>query len=438
MGLFNKKLRKEKTKEIYEYKILEEYNIDLNENSDLVKRMGETDKYIFYLYKPKDNIFRSEYLLRQSKSNIKNIVYFGSKPTYACLFEGYIFCANKTGEMNRHDYIKAINVENGTNLIFKWLGKNGKMVFINGYGRAYNQDIINNMSVEDNKLIINVQREKGTVNDITDRNYDMDYTIEVEYKNDSFIPTYYYGEEIKVSTIYEEKNMDSIKNTPNNEMLVQKRPETVSEEKKCFCPHCGYQIEKEWNYCYNCGKQIKNDSSEIKEKNNIEEFDKTDMIKLDNVCCFVFNNSMNTINNINQIMANYGAKLLIEKNKETFVMNTYLVCLYFYNINLQKNNIFNNNIRNKMYETLINEMSQRTNIDFEIAQKDYLAIRDLLDKISSNEFGDTNPLMKASVAYLEIAFAGKYDSKKLDNESFGDLLLKIATEFKNIINNSFN
>lgn len=220
-------------------------------------------------------------------------------------------------------------------------------------------------------------------------------------------------------------------------MLVQKKNENILEEKKYFCYNCGINIEKDCNFCHNCGRQIKNFGSdkEKNENNNIEELDTK---KFDNTCNCVFNNSMNTINVINQIMTNYGAKVLIKENIDEFVMKTYLVCLYFYNINLKKNNIFNSNIIGKMYEALIKEMCQRTNINFEIANKDYFAIRDLLDKISGNEYGDSNPLMRAAVAYLEIAFDGRYDMEKLDDEKFGELLFNIATEFKNIISDVIN
>lgn len=194
MGLF-KKTKKEKLKEISRYSILEEYNIDLTETKDSIEKIGETTNYIFYLYKPEGSILDSKYFLRQNKDNAKNIVYFGNMPSHACLFEDYLFCAYKTGEMDRYDYIEARNIENGNILTFNWLGKNGNMVYINGYGRPHNQDTINSMNVNENKLIIEVHREKGTVYEKTDRNYEMNYTIVVEYKNGVFLPTYFYEEE---------------------------------------------------------------------------------------------------------------------------------------------------------------------------------------------------------------------------------------------------
>lgn len=51
-------------------------------------------------------------------------------------------------------------------------------------------------------------------------------------------------------------------------------------------------------------------------------------------------------------------------------------------------------------------------------------------------YGETNQLMKASVAYIEIAFGGEYDINKLDDDAFSKLLISLANEFKNIINDN--
>lgn len=65
-------------------------------------------------------------------------------------------------------------------------------------------------------------------------------------------------DDIPVNSMLVQKRPETIKNddVPVNSMLVQKRPEQVKEEIKYFCPYCGRTIEKEWKYCYTCGKEI--------------------------------------------------------------------------------------------------------------------------------------------------------------------------------------
>ena len=147
-----------KKKAIYKYNMLEKYKIDIesakNDGNTVVEKIGESLNYIFYKFREKDATLSSYYILRQEKSNPKKVVYFGEYEDINCVFNEHLFLTRKSGELNRFDRFICLNVETGEKTIYKWKSPFGYMEVINGYGRFYNQDSIEKIYVENNKMIM--------------------------------------------------------------------------------------------------------------------------------------------------------------------------------------------------------------------------------------------------------------------------------------------
>lgn len=187
-----------KKKAIYKYNILEKYKIDLefakNDGNTVVEKIGDSLNYTFYKFREKDATLSSYYILRQDKSNPKKVVYFGEYEDINCVFNEHLFLTRKSGELNRFDRFICLNVETGEKTIYKWKSPFGYMEVINGYGRFYNQDSIEKIYVENNKMIIEVNRKKTTDKEAQEYEYniDMKYILTIEYINNQFIAKYSY------------------------------------------------------------------------------------------------------------------------------------------------------------------------------------------------------------------------------------------------------
>lgn len=191
-----------KTKKIYEYKPMEKVKIDIDaalnnpspKNREYCKLFAETNEYNFYMYEAYSDE-SGGYVLRQRKSKPKDIVFLGNHKQLACVFEDFLFQTEHTGERGRF-YIQATNIENGVTEYYDWLGKGNHYITPGGYGRFYCQDIINEMYVENKKLIFNITRIKSNTNEIyrtlgykqyvDEYDYDMDYKLEVTLENGAF------------------------------------------------------------------------------------------------------------------------------------------------------------------------------------------------------------------------------------------------------------
>lgn len=192
MGLFSKKIK--------DCQVLERYKIDidgllLNKNED-IKLIGENDKYVFFNYTDSGN----HYILRQNKLKRKEVVSFGSISYYDvfCIWDKYLVMAmSGDSELNIWDSFIFIDTETGSRDSMKLRSEYGNMVFINGYGRKYNQDTIRNMYTRGDTLIIEFGRKKCTEKDADKIPYneDMDYTLYLEIVDN----------EISIHRSYEEK-----------------------------------------------------------------------------------------------------------------------------------------------------------------------------------------------------------------------------------------
>lgn len=185
-------------KPIYEYAMLEKIKINLNKyknKPELLSKICESENYIFYKYKEDDNWWSSSYILRQSKMDKKNIVFFGDyKPLY-CVYKEHLFLAEESGEfMKGRDLIVCIDIESGIVTKYKWKSKYGVVQDINGYGRVYSQDTIKKMYVSDEQLIFEIHREKTDMEEAKNYefNYTMDYILYVKYIDGHFETNYFY------------------------------------------------------------------------------------------------------------------------------------------------------------------------------------------------------------------------------------------------------
>lgn len=199
MGLFSKK-------EIYQYKLLERYWIDIEEvnkrfNSDpkantkylqrdYCELVAESSKYMFYRYLAYED-GSGGYILRQTKSNPSYVVYFGESKYFNIVFYDHLFQTSQSGELGRF-FITIADADDGRRMRTNWLSPNGNFVNIGGYGRFYCQDSVKDATVEGDSLIFKIHREKaGNINQEPDNgillNEDIDYELVVNYVNGKFV-----------------------------------------------------------------------------------------------------------------------------------------------------------------------------------------------------------------------------------------------------------
>ena len=188
MGLFNRN---------DEYKMMERINCDLDSAvnnpkpgfSDYCRIVAESTNYRFYSYQSfEDN--SGGYVIRRSKSNPTEKVFFGENYQMDCVFDSYLIQCGHSGERGCF-YVHAKHIETGKAMKCDWLGKGDVFVVINGYGRFYVKDI----GVEGNKLILHVKRKKSTRNDSSDKNdIDTEYTLVVTMENGQFKPVAVFNE----------------------------------------------------------------------------------------------------------------------------------------------------------------------------------------------------------------------------------------------------
>lgn len=187
-----------KKKALYKYDMLEKYKIDIekviSERETIIEKICESNNYIFYKFREKDATLSDLYIIRQNKDNKKKVVFFGNYEELVCVYKEHLFLTKKSGELNRFDYITCINVETGNVRKYKWKSQYGSLSVINGYGRFYNQDEVKKMYVKEEKLIMEIHREKTTSKEAESYEYnkDMDYILYIEKKGNDFVTKYSY------------------------------------------------------------------------------------------------------------------------------------------------------------------------------------------------------------------------------------------------------
>ena len=180
-------------KDMYQYNLFERVKIDFikeQQNSKVkVEKVCDNDKYIFYKYTP-DDVLHYTYIVGQLKKNPKKIYYFGENFEYVCEFKGSLFLCNNSGEINRpQTFIHRLDLNNKTEECYNLRGDYSRMIFINGYGRAYSTDHYIDMKIENEELAIYGQREKGDNKNQDDvYNCDMNFKIVFRIENNNFVP----------------------------------------------------------------------------------------------------------------------------------------------------------------------------------------------------------------------------------------------------------
>lgn len=152
--------------------------------------IAETTDYFVYSYQRKSD--RKKYLIRQSKRNRNEIVYFGYEPDSVCFFNGQLFFI--THGFAGGDGIASIDINSGQRSSdeYKWFSER-TVVFVDV---GVNQDIVKSLHVENGNLIIDVSRvgssyqKKGDLEDLFD--VSMDYKLSVRVENGKYVLTRLY------------------------------------------------------------------------------------------------------------------------------------------------------------------------------------------------------------------------------------------------------
>lgn len=273
MGLFTRK------KSIYEYKMMEQVKCDLdaamrNPNpgySEYCRLIAESNDYLFYSYMSyQDN--SGGYVIRKSKTNPRETLFFGENYQLACIFKNFLFQCGHSGERGRF-YIFAKNILTGNVLKCDWLGKGDVFVNINGYGRFYVQDTINNVSVQGDTLVFDVTRKKSSRSENPDK-YDVDtnYSLKVTIENGHFKPVAYFN----IASM-EGKNTakDTEKQCTTNDAPCSEKPSVPSglgrdEDKHISCKYEGNRDDCPKD-CEKCAISIKTDGDIALAQNDFDK-----------------------------------------------------------------------------------------------------------------------------------------------------------------------
>lgn len=187
-------------KSMDEYNLFERIKINFNKLAKDVtklKKICESDDYIFFKYKPNEEKY-STYILGQLKKHPKKVFMFGKNYDFVCVYKKNLFLCNTGGELNRSStFVHRLDLINKTeeNYNFRW--KYSELIFIMGYGRFYTTDKYLKMKVEGDELVIYVHRKKSDdkkfMND--KENCDMDYKVVFKYENNTFVPFFRINDE---------------------------------------------------------------------------------------------------------------------------------------------------------------------------------------------------------------------------------------------------
>lgn len=174
-------------------KLLGKLNIDIEKeqsnNPESVRKIMETDKYIFYAYINKKYSY-NHYIIRQEKGNKKHVVSFDwineRYLDFVSTFDGNLILASAGHpELNMWDNFLFIDINTGKRQNVRLRSDFGNLSVIGGYGRFYNQDKINKMYNQDGKLIIEFTRIKSNRKEAEGEkyNYDMNYVLTLAMEN---------------------------------------------------------------------------------------------------------------------------------------------------------------------------------------------------------------------------------------------------------------
>ena len=246
-------------KEPYECKMLETYKIDIEKTNNIYKAnnpngkselgtqreycelIAESSEYNFYSYRTYSD-GSGGYVLRQDKQNPMNVVYFGDCKIHNCVFHGYLFQVNRSGEIGRFG-ITGKNIQTGEIRNFSWLSDKANTYVINGFGRFYCQDSVNKVFIKDGKLVFKITRKKSDYSPEED-NKNNKYDVDTDY---DLVISYAEGK-LKATAVYPAnigKTSKSSNQCLGRDVSKQLRCEYKGHEKDCGkkCEKCAIHIK---------------------------------------------------------------------------------------------------------------------------------------------------------------------------------------------------
>lgn len=259
-----------KKKEVHKYKVMERYRIDISKTNRLYNEgkskegswgrrefchvIAEGQKYIFYGYRTFED-GSGGYVLRQEKDNPRKIVFFGDCRLFNCVFHDYLFQVNREGEIGRFG-ITARHVASGNQIRYNWLSERANYIAINGYGRFYSQDTVEDVYVKDGKLVFRVSRKKS--NDPHHKYeqsdcYDIDvkYDLIVEYVSGEFKATAIFPSCKEIATNDAATNISDLERMPSNRGgEVELSPEYVDSLFKISDAYIGKYVQVMGTYSW--------------------------------------------------------------------------------------------------------------------------------------------------------------------------------------------
>ena len=277
MGFFNRSDKNPTTssprqeKAIYEYKMMEQVDCDLdtaikNPNpgfQEYCKIIAESTDYKFYSYKTHSDS-SGGYVIRRSKANPKETLFFGENHQLACVFQQYLILCDHSGQRGRF-YIHARNIITGFEQKCDWLGQGDLYVVVNGYGRFFVQDSIKDIRVEGARLVFNIQRKKSNHNEPEDKhNIDTEYQLIVTQENRQLKPVAVFDAEEELSS--------PKKKTSEIDQLYDPKAHGLgrTESRHVSCMYKGRESEcpKE---CSSCEISIKTDADLALSRGSVDE-----------------------------------------------------------------------------------------------------------------------------------------------------------------------
>ena len=152
----------------------------------------------------------------------------------------------------------------------------------------------------------------------------------------------------------------------------------------------------------------------------------------------LFNMSMKNIRELNVILTPYGAKPFIEKNKEKFVMISFLYLLFFQECSLQKKYYpkYKEEI-STVLDSLIYHISERFNYNPQKISEIYFDIRKHLDNMSNDKMiAEIGLYYGVAVHYLQHVFSDEYNVEDVCEDDTPYVI--VGTFFQRFTNDCIN
>lgn len=170
------------------------------------KFIVETDNYDFFTFNTyEDN--SGGYILRISKADPQNVVFFGPNQSFACAIHNHIITADRYTNYGLPLKVYCIDAETGTTYSYRWFSEKSTLIVTPISSELFSQDTITSMKIikdtDDNDILrIDVNRtrlanERGNPFDTEEYrndplNKDMDYYILAKLENGHLVPQIIY------------------------------------------------------------------------------------------------------------------------------------------------------------------------------------------------------------------------------------------------------